>query len=87
MEWLSAHCLDVFSLRQWRHVLFADESRFLFCRSDRKQRVYRRHGKRFSDARVLERDRVGGGRLEVCAGISHSHKTPLIFIDGSLTAD
>ena len=83
-EWLIAHRPGVFSPRQWREVLFSDESRFLLYRSDRT-RVYRRPGERFSDACVVQCDRVGGGGLMVWAGISHGQKPPLIFIEGSLT--
>ena len=66
--------------------MFSDESRFLLFRSDRRRRVYRRRGERFVDSCVIERDRYGGGGVMVWGGICHGHKTPLIFIDGNLTA-
>ena len=74
MEWLTAHRPGVFSLWQWREVLFSDESRFWLYRSDRKNRVYRRRGECFSDACVVECDRFGGGGLMVWEGISHWQK-------------
>ena len=86
MEWLTAHRPGVFSLWQWREVLFSDESRFLPYRSDRRTRVYRRRSERFSDACVVERDRFGDDGLMVWAGISHRQKTPLIFNEGPFTA-
>ena len=87
MTWLLAHDPGNFSLQQWRRVLFSNESRFLLFRSDRRRRVYRRTGERFVDSCVIERDRYGGGGVMVWGGICHGHKTPLIFIDGNLTAE
>ena len=51
-------------MRQWRRVLFTDESRFTLYRADGRRRVYRRRGERFADACVadscvVERDRFG----------------------------
>ena len=37
-------------MRQWRRVLFTDESRFTLYRADGRRRVYRRRGERFADA-------------------------------------
>ena len=61
MQWLRAHAPNRFRLADWRRVMFSDESRFLLQRSDRRQRVYRRLGERYSDACVREVDRFGGG--------------------------
>ena len=67
--------------------MFRDESRFSLQRSDRRQRVYRRLGERYSDACVREVDRFGGGgSVMVWGGISHGVKTPLVVIQGNLTA-
>ena len=46
-------------MRQWRLVLFTDESRFILYRADGRRRVYRRRGERFADACVVERDPFG----------------------------
>ena len=61
MQWLRAHAPNQFLLADWRRVMFSDESRFSLQRSDRRQRVYRRLGERYSDACVRESDRFGGG--------------------------
>ena len=61
MQWLRAHAPNRFRLADWRRVMFSDESRFSLQRSDRRQRVYRRLGERYSDACVREVDRFGGG--------------------------
>ena len=67
--------------------MFSDESRFSLQRSDRRQRVYRCLGERYSDACVREVDRFGGGgSVMVSGGISHGVKTPLVVIHGNLTA-
>ena len=48
--------------------------------------MYRRDEERYRDNCLAERDRFGGGGLMVWAGISYGHRTPLVFIDGCLTA-
>ena len=67
----------------WLTVTFGDESRFSLQRSDRLQRVYRRLGERYSDAC---RQIWGRGSVMVWGGISHGVKTPLVVIQGNLTA-
>ena len=64
----------LFPIRQWRRVLFTDESRFTLYRADGRRRVYRRRGERFADACVVERDRFGGGSVMVWGGIAHGIK-------------
>ena len=71
MAWLTAHAPRLFPMRQWRRVLFTDESRFTLYRADGRRRVYRRRGERFADACVVERDRFGGGSVMVWGGIAH----------------
>ena len=69
MQWLCAHAPNRFRLADWRRVMFSDESRFSLQRSDRRQRVYRRLGERYSDACVREVDRFGGrGSVMVWVG-------------------
>ena len=86
MPWLTAHRPHVFPVGSWRQVLFSDESRYLLYRSDGRCRVYRRRNERFTDPCVSEVDRFGGGGVMVSGGICHGRKTPLVFIEGSLTA-
>ena len=86
MQWLRAHAPNRFRLADWRRVMFSDESRFSLQRSDRRQRVFRRLGERYSDACVREVDRFGGGGSVVWGRISHGVKTPLVVIQGNLTA-
>ena len=86
MAWLTQHRPNLFPLRQWRIVMFSDESRYLLYRADGRQHVYRRNGERYRDNCLVERDWFGGGALMVWAGISYGHRTSLVFIDGPLTA-
>ena len=84
--WLTAHAPRLFPMRQWRRVLFTDESRFTLYRADGRRRVYRRRGERFADACVVERDRFGGGSVMVWGGIAHGIKSQLIIVAGNMTA-
>ena len=86
MAWLTAHAPRLFPMRQWRRVLFTDESRFTLYRADGRRRVYRRRGERFADACVVERDRFGGGFVMVWGGIAHGVKSQLIIVAGNMTA-
>ena len=93
MAWLTAHAPRLFSMGQWRRVLFTDESRFTLYRADgrhrvyrRRCRVYRRPGERFADACVVEWDRFGGGSVMVWGGIAHGIKSQLIIVAGNMTA-
>lgn len=71
----------------WRTILFTDESRFSLTRGDGRVRVYRRRNERYADCCVLERDRFGGGgSVMVWGGIANGYRTPLVVIDGNLTA-
>ena len=87
MQWMRAHAPNQFRLADRQRVMFSDESRFSLQQSDRRQREYRRLGERYSDACMREVDRFGGGgSVIVWGGISHGVKTPLVVIQGNLTA-
>ena len=86
MAGLTVHAPRLFPMRQWRRVLFTDESRFTLYRADGRRRVYRRRGERFADACVVERDRFGGGSVMVWGGIAHGIKSQLIIVAGNMTA-
>ena len=86
MAWVTARAPRRFPMRQWRRVLFTDESRFTLFRADGQRRLYRRCGKQFADACVFERDRHGGGSVMVWGVISHGVMSPLIVVPGNITA-
>ena len=69
---------------QWAEVLFTDESRFCLYQNDGRQRVWRRPGERHAECCVRQHDRWGGTGVMVCA--SANYRTPIIVIDGNLTA-
>ena len=50
------------------------------------QEVWRRRGERHVDVCVQETDRWGGGSVMVWGGISFNHRTPLVVVNGNLTA-
>lgn len=73
-------------LRQWRPVLFTDESRFRLSRCDGRVRVYRRPHERHSAATIQEVEKFGGGSVMVWGGISLDERTELVVVPGRLNA-
>ena len=67
--------------RQWQRVLFTDESRFCVDRADGRVRIWRRRGERLAEGCIRENDRWGGANVMVWAGISHGHRTELVFLE------
>ena len=70
----------------WRDVIFSDESRFCIGHNDGRGRVYRRRGERFQDACIRGRDRFGGPSVMVWGAITRDFRSPLVVINGTLTA-
>lgn len=66
---------------QWSNVLFTDESRVSLHGSDRRQRVYRRPGERYSQCCIEETVAYGGGSVMVWGGISLTARTALVFVE------
>lgn len=66
--------------RQWRQVLFTDESRFCIFNNDRRVRVWRRRNERFNRACVATVRAFHGGSVMVWAGISMTQRTDLVTI-------
>ena len=73
---------------QWRGVLFSDESRFCVYTLDRRERVWRRPGERYAACCIHQHNRWGGEGVMVSlwAAISFDHKSPLVVIEGNMTA-
>ena len=67
-------------------MLFVDETRVKLCGNDGRTRVYRRRRERNAQNCVVEVDQFGGGSLMLWAGISMHTKTPIVTIQGNLTA-
>ena len=52
-------------IREWRSILFTDESRFCISTTDDRQRVWRRRLTRYAAGNLLERDPWGGPNVMV----------------------
>lgn len=76
----------IWQLRQWRPILFTDESRFRLTRCDGRVRVYRRPHERYSAATIQEVEKFGGGSVMVWGGISLEERTDLVVVPGRLNA-
>ena len=72
--------------RRWNTVLFSDESRFCVDRPEVRERVWRRCNERYANCCIREADPWGGPSVMVWAGISFRHRTPLVVLEGNLTA-
>lgn len=59
------------TIEQWSSILFTDESRMCLHGNDRRDRVYRRPGERFSQCCFAETVSYGGGSVMMWAGISY----------------
>jgi hypothetical protein len=68
-------------MRQWRNVLFTDQSRFTLQRADGRKRVYRRCEERYADVCMVERDRFGGGSVMVWGGITYGNLNAVQYRD------
>lgn len=73
-------------VRNWRRVLFSDESRFTLYKSDGRERVYRRRGERLARPCIREVHPFGGGGVMVWGGICGDQKTRLVVVQGNLNA-
>ena len=84
LNWARQHSRWV--RRQWRRIVFTDESKFNLDGPDGRIRVWRRRGERLDPANVMEFDRYGGGGVMIWGGISYAGKTDLITTHGNLNA-
>ncbi|XP_046563761.1 uncharacterized protein LOC124272605 [Haliotis rubra] len=72
--------------RQWQRVLFRRRADFSCTRNDGRARVYRRTGERQAACCVQEVVPYGMGSVMVWGGICGEQKTPLVIVNGNLTA-
>lgn len=84
LQWAQRHL--PWTQGQWRSVLFTDESRFCQYQNDGRRLVWRRPGERYAECCVRQSDRWGGCGVMVWAGVSSNFRTPLVVINGNLTA-
>ena len=57
-------------IREWRSILFTDDSRFCISTADGRQRVWRHRLTRYAVGNVFERDPCRGSNMMVWGGIS-----------------
>lgn len=83
LQWAQQHLR--WTRRDWRGVVFSDESRFSVSQPDGRIRVWRRRGERYRDDCVIQHNRGGGGSLMVWGAITEAERTPLVVIRGNMT--
>jgi hypothetical protein len=66
--------------REWHNVLFTDDLRFCLTNNDRRNRVFRRPGERYSQCAIHQIDNFGGGSVMVWGGINWTGRTELVCI-------
>jgi len=64
--------------RQWRNVLFTDESRFCLFGNDVRIRVWRRRRERFEANHVEPTQAFDGRSVMIWGGISMNHRTVIL---------
>jgi hypothetical protein len=74
------------SVTDWRRVIFSDESRFSLSADDHRTRVWRRTGQRSDPAFVVERHTAISQGVTVWGAISWDTRSPLVVLQGTLTA-
>ena len=66
-------------------ILWTDEVRFTLSRPDGRRRVYRRARERYANACVEEYESQGGGGVMAWGGITGTHWTQLVILNGAIT--
>ncbi|GFW73437.1 transposable element Tcb2 transposase [Trichonephila clavipes] len=74
------------SVTDWRHVIFSDESRFSLSADDHRTRVWRRTGQRSDPAFIVERHTAISQGVTVWGAISWDTRSSLVVLQGTLTA-
>ena len=81
-EWGRRH--RVWDLRQWRHCIFNDESRFSLYHSDGRVRVCRKQGQSLIDACIQPNDGNRGPSVMVWGAIHHGGRSELVVVDEAM---
>lgn len=73
------------ALPHWRHVIFADESRFLLYPKDGRMRVRRLQGEVLNEDCMAENVAFGGGSVHIWGAFCYDGKAPLVVLDVNVT--
>ena len=84
-QWAQRH--RNWALGHWRHVVFADESRFTLHRNDGRLSVRRMAGERLLGTCVAPNHGTRRPSIMVWGAIHHGEKSPILVIDGNLRQD
>uniref|UniRef100_A0A2A4J5V2 Tc1-like transposase DDE domain-containing protein n=1 Tax=Heliothis virescens TaxID=7102 RepID=A0A2A4J5V2_HELVI len=77
----------IWTMENWSTVLFTDECKVKFYSDDKRIRVWRKPGERFTEPCIHGTDRFGGPSVMVWGGISLMGRTELVILEeGSVTA-
>ena len=80
-----AHSTSGWTIKQWKHCVFSDESKYNLFGSDGKQWCWRRDDEAYLDRNVVKVVKHGGGSLMVWGCITWDGVGRLHRIDGRLT--
>ena len=73
-------------LKQWKNVIFINESKFNLITNDGRVAIWRQKGERFLPSCTRKTIQGGGGNVMFCGCISYKDKGPLIEVTNSLNA-
>lgn len=83
-RWARAH--ENWTRDQWTRTLFSDEVRMGLHPDNNSIRVWRRTGERNHPSMTVERHQQFGGSILFWAGVMFGRRTPLVSIEGNMTA-
>lgn len=79
-------CMDRrnWTVRQWKAIIWSDESRFKIFRNDGPARVWRKDGERYKIKNIRPTVKHGGGGIMVWGCFSGKGLGPLVKVDGKM---
>ncbi|KAJ4428575.1 hypothetical protein ANN_24619 [Periplaneta americana] len=83
-RWARAH--ENWTRGQWTRTLFSDEVRMGLHPDNNSIHVWRRTGERNHPSMTVERHQQFGGSILFWAGVMFGRRTPLVSIEGNMTA-